>query len=168
MNSIEATERLIKAFLTAYDDRKLDVIVDSFDEDGELDISGSARVIGQLVDQTCETLLATAFNEDDDGWDNQTASDLAKHVLMRAGLRHYRGLVALDAALNLPVVGLGASAATYYGAVGERLGTEVILPQHAGVANALGAVVGQLGGCIRGSQIRTQRREGRKLWTGVL
>ena len=47
MNSIEATERLIRAFLTAYDDRKLDVIVDSFDEDGELDISGSARVIGQ-------------------------------------------------------------------------------------------------------------------------
>jgi N-methylhydantoinase A/oxoprolinase/acetone carboxylase beta subunit len=119
----------------------------------------AARVIGQLVDQTCETLLTTALNEDDDGWDNQTASDLARHVLMRAGLRHYRGLVALDAALNLPVVGLGASAATYYGAVGERLGTEVILPQHAGVANALGAVVGQVS--IRASGTITCPSEGR-------
>ncbi len=119
----------------------------------------AARVIGQLVDQTCETLLTTAFSEDDGIWDNQVASDLAKHVLMRAGMRHYRGLVALDAALNLPVVGLGASAATYYGAVGERLGTEVILPQHAGVANALGAVVGQVS--IRASGTITCSSQGR-------
>lgn len=47
MNSIETTDRLIRAFLAAYDDRNLDVIVEGFDEDGELDISGSARVIGR-------------------------------------------------------------------------------------------------------------------------
>jgi hypothetical protein len=42
------------------------------------------------------------------------------------------------------VIGLGASAPSYYGAVGERLGCEMILPEHAGVANAIGAVVGQV------------------------
>jgi hypothetical protein len=46
--------------------------------------------------------------------------------------------------LGVPVIGLGASAPSYYGAVGERLGCEMILPEHAGVANAIGAVVGQV------------------------
>jgi hypothetical protein len=44
----------------------------------------------------------------------------------------------------VPVIGLGASAPSYYGAVGDRLGCEMILPEHAGVANAIGAVVGQV------------------------
>jgi len=47
MNSIESTDRLIRAFLAAYDDRNLDVIVEGFDADGVLDISGSPRVIGR-------------------------------------------------------------------------------------------------------------------------
>ena len=42
------------------------------------------------------------------------------------------------------LIGLGASAPSYYGAVGERLGCEMILPEHAGVANAIGAVAGQV------------------------
>jgi hypothetical protein len=46
--------------------------------------------------------------------------------------------------LGVPVIGLGASAASYYGAVGDRLNTRVILPKFAGVANAIGAVVGQV------------------------
>lgn len=46
--------------------------------------------------------------------------------------------------LNLPLVGLGASAHSYYGAVGERLNTKVVVPKYAGVANAIGAVVGQI------------------------
>jgi hypothetical protein len=46
--------------------------------------------------------------------------------------------------LNLPVIGLGASAASYYPAVGERLGCETILPETGGVANAIGAVVGRV------------------------
>jgi hypothetical protein len=44
----------------------------------------------------------------------------------------------------MPVIGLGASAHAYYGAVGERLGCETILPEDGGVANAIGAVVGQV------------------------
>jgi hypothetical protein len=44
----------------------------------------------------------------------------------------------------VPVIGLGASAPSYYGAVGDRLGCQMILPEHAGVANAIGAVAGQV------------------------
>jgi len=56
------------------------------------------------------------------------------------------------------VVGLGASASSYYPAVGERLGCDMILPEHAGVANAIGAVVGRV--TIRRSGTVTSPSEG--------
>jgi hypothetical protein len=63
---------------------------------------------------------------------------------MQRGLGGHKGLVRLETGLNVPVIGLGASAATYYPAVGRILGCEMILPEHAGVANAIGAVVGRV------------------------
>lgn len=115
-------------------------------------------IIDQLTQQTAEALLETAFAEDDHDF-VQPPADLARHVLTQAGLLHHRGLLRLDCALNLPVIGLGASAPTYYGAVGERLGCPMILPEHAGVANAIGAVVGQVS--IRKSGQISSAGEGR-------
>ncbi len=69
---------------------------------------------------------------------------LARHVLMQRGLEGHRGILRIDAGLNQPVIGLGASAASYYPAVGARLGCAMDLPRHAGVANAIGAVVGRV------------------------
>ena len=99
-------------------------------------------VIDQLTAQTVDCLLEAAFDEDG-SWEERPEV-LARHALMRAGLGHHRGVVEVTARLGVPVIGLGASAPAYYGAVGERLGTRMILPGHAGVANAIGAVVGQV------------------------
>jgi len=41
-----------------------------------------------------------------------------------------------------PVAGIGAPAATYYPAFGQRTGTQIELPPHADVSNAVGAVAG--------------------------
>ena len=41
-------------------------------------------------------------------------------------------------------MGIGAPAFSFYPPVGQLLNTEVIVPQHADVANAIGAVVGQV------------------------
>ena len=41
--------------------------------------------------------------------------------------------------LTLPLVALGASAATYYPTIANQLGAELIVPDHAGVAGAVGA-----------------------------
>ncbi|WP_069300724.1 hydantoinase/oxoprolinase N-terminal domain-containing protein [Neptunicoccus sediminis] len=101
------------------------------------------RIIDQLTQQTCDVLLETAFAEEDTDF-GLPEDQLARHVLTRLGTQQHRGLVSLNVGLNLPVIGLGASAHSYYGAVGERLSTPVILPEHAGVANAIGAVVGQV------------------------
>ncbi len=58
----------------------------------------------------------------------------------------------------MPVIGLGASASTYYPAVGTQLGCEMILPRHAGVANAIGAVVGRV--TLRKTWVVTSPSEG--------
>jgi len=101
-------------------------------------------IIAQLETQTSEALLTAAFSQDGAEWDGTDPEKLARHALTRAGLNGHRGLLALDLRLNLPIVGLGASAGNYYPAVGARLRTETILPDHGDVANAIGAVVGQV------------------------
>ena len=100
-------------------------------------------IVDQVTAQTVDCLLEAAFAEDDQ-FAGQDTDMLARHVLTRAGLSHHKGVVQITARLGVPVIGLGASAPSYYGAVGERLGCQMILPEHAGVANAIGAVVGQI------------------------
>ncbi len=100
------------------------------------------QIVDQLTAQTVDCLLQAAFTEDDRQWSDPAA--LAQHPLTTAGLDRHEGIVRMQMSLGVPVIGLGASAATYYGAVGDRLGTRMILPEHAGVANAIGAVVGQV------------------------
>lgn len=100
------------------------------------------QIIDQLTAQTVDCLLQAGFAEDDLDWSDPAA--LAQHPLTKAGLDQHKGVMRMQMSLGVPVVGLGASAATYYGAVGTRLGTRMVLPEHGGVANAIGAVVGQV------------------------
>lgn len=100
-------------------------------------------IIAQLTAQTVDCLLEAAFAEDDRDW-TAPPEMLARHPLTVAGLDRHRGVIHVQVGLGVPVIGLGASAPSYYGAVGDRLGARMILPDHAGVANAIGAVVGQV------------------------
>jgi N-methylhydantoinase A/oxoprolinase/acetone carboxylase beta subunit len=100
-------------------------------------------IVDRLTHQTSLALLETAFAEEEMDFGLSPAT-LAAHVLMQRGLDGHRGLVRIESGLAVPVIGLGASAASYYGAVGARLGCEMILPAHGGVANAIGAVVGRV------------------------
>ncbi|WP_299586260.1 hydantoinase/oxoprolinase family protein [uncultured Tateyamaria sp.] len=109
-------------------------------------------IVDQLTHQTGIALLQAALAEE--GLDEA----LATHVLMQRGLGGHDGLVKLETGLNVPVIGLGASAATYYPAVGARMGTKMVLPEDGGVANAIGAVVGRV--TIRRSGTITAPSEG--------
>ena len=115
-------------------------------------------IVDQLTSQTVDCLLEAAFGEDG-GFANESPEGLARHVLVKAGLSRHKGVVELTAKLGVPVIGLGASAPSYYGAVGERLGCQMILPEYAGVANAIGAVVGQVSQRVTG--LVTRQSEGR-------
>ncbi|MEY5038943.1 MAG: hypothetical protein RL472_2049, partial [Pseudomonadota bacterium] len=115
-------------------------------------------IIDQLTAQTVDCLLEAAFDEDD-AFAGQDSDALARHPLVHAGLKGHRGIVELNTRLGVPVIGLGASAPSYYGAVGTVLNCEMILPEHAGVANAIGAVVGQVSQKV--TAIVTSPAEGR-------
>ncbi len=111
-------------------------------------LAGSARqmakmIVDQLTDQTVLALLETVFAEDTPDFGLPPA-ELARHVLTQRALRGHHGLLRLHAGLSVPVVGLGASAPSYYPVVGKAIGAEMVLPEHAGVANAIGAVVGRV------------------------
>jgi len=114
---------------------------------GERIAAGAAlmaqAIIDQLTAQTVDCLLEAAFAEDGRDW-GVAPEALARHPLSTAGLDRHRGVVQTTLGLGVPVIGLGASAPVYYGAVGDRLGARMVLPAHAGVANAIGAVVGQV------------------------
>ncbi|MBL4918807.1 hydantoinase/oxoprolinase family protein [Szabonella alba] len=101
-------------------------------------------VVDQLTAQTVTCLLEAAFAGDPGLAGAGDEAALAAHPLVLAGLDNHRGIVEMSARLAVPVIGLGASAPVYYGAVGQRLGARMVLPDHAGVANAIGAVVGQI------------------------
>ena len=70
-------------------------------------------------------VLRRAVTEGQDRADNQTKS--AVEIALK---------------LSMPLVALGASAATYYPAIAQRLGAELIVPAHAEVAGAVGAAAG--------------------------
>ncbi len=101
-------------------------------------------IIDQLTHQTSLAILETAFAEESDTFEGLSNDVLARHVLTQRGLKQHRGLLKIDMGVNVPVIGLGASASTYYPAVGEVLNCPMILPEYAGVANAIGAVVGRV------------------------
>jgi N-methylhydantoinase A/oxoprolinase/acetone carboxylase beta subunit len=62
-------------------------------------------------------------------------------------------------AADYPVVGAGAPAATFFPDAASHLGVELCLPEHAGVANAYGAVIGSV--VQRAHVTVTQPRHGR-------
>lgn len=124
---------------------------------GEDEQKMAQMIVDQLTHQTSITLLEAAFGEEDADFANSPQM-LASHPLMQKGLARHKGLVRIETGLNVPVVGLGASADRYYPAVGKRLNCQMILPEHAGVANAIGAVVSRI--TMRASATVTAPSEG--------
>jgi N-methylhydantoinase A/oxoprolinase/acetone carboxylase beta subunit len=103
------------------------------------DAAGAATLtIDTLVRRSAEAVLAAALQRD-----GLPASSVATPIV-QAALNDAGSLVQLGVRLSVPLVGLGASAATYYPRVGALLHSDVIVPEHADVANAIGAVVGRV------------------------
>ena len=101
------------------------------------------RIVCQLTEQTSSSILEMAFSEEKVDFGDKPHV-LAKHPLTQFGLAGYNDLIKVNVGISKKIIGLGASAPTYYPAVGDKLNCEVILPKYAGVANAIGAVVGKI------------------------
>ena len=99
----------------------------------------SERVLVTLTRMSAEVILETAFAED--GLDG--AATVA-HALVQRAVDGHAGIARLSVALDRPVIGLGASAPLHYAGLAPLVGNRCVVPEDTDVANALGAVVGQV------------------------
>lgn len=96
-------------------------------------------IVDQLTRQSCEVILAACLLDDGVAGINTRESIEIDRALTRRP-----GIVRFGATLDRPLVGLGASAPVYYPAIAQMLDAESSIPGDADVANAIGAVVGQV------------------------
>ncbi|YCI02286.1 hydantoinase/oxoprolinase family protein [Ensifer sp. D2-11] len=95
-------------------------------------------IVDRLTRQSSEAILQACLSED------SAAIDPTASLAVDRALKREPGIVRFSISLDRPLVGLGASAPVYYPAIAEMLSTEASIPAEADVANAVGAVVGQV------------------------
>lgn len=102
-----------------------------------------AQQVFDLVIRQAGEAITLALLEAEGHAAPKTLGAITRHLLNTA-FASVRTESQIDLALRFktPIAGIGAPAATYYPAFQDRTGTEVLLPQHGDVSNAVGAVVG--------------------------
>ena len=98
----------------------------------------AAIAVDHLVRRSAEAVLAAAFDRDG------LPAEAVSTALVQRSLDRSLSSVAMSVGVATPVIALGASAGAYYPRVAELLGTTAVVPMHADVANAIGAVVGRV------------------------
>lgn len=96
----------------------------------------SGLVLSALRRRSAEFIMSVALSADEIDVDPYT------DPLLAAGLAKHRQAARVELGLSEPLVALGASAGFHYPHVATLLGTTALVPAHASVANAVGAVVG--------------------------
>jgi hypothetical protein len=116
----------------------------------EGDVEGPARRVFEcVVDAICHKLVEAGLN-DAGQMKEQNAARIARLLTMMVLGRGTPQSAAhvpvfqLRFSDGLPLVAVGAPAASWYPGVAAALGMELALPMHAEVANAVGAVLGQV------------------------
>ncbi len=99
----------------------------------------SQRVLDAVTRRSAELMLESALA--DDGLDG--AAIVAGPLVQRA-LDGKAGIARLAVGLDRQVIGLGASAGLHYAGLPALVGQGCVVPEDADVANAIGAVVGQV------------------------
>jgi len=129
------------------------------------DAIGPAQdVVAKVVDTICQKLIEAGLN--DAGQMNESSAGKVAALLTTMALAGGKAasvqtsdgadmaakasaaaqtpVFQLQFSPTMPLVGVGAPAASYYPAVARGLGVALMLPRHAEVANAVGAVLGQV------------------------
>ena len=99
-----------------------------------------ARIREQVTRETGKALCIAAFGHDP-GLAARSTVQETQIDAVTAG-RPFSRLLQVEYRLALPLVAIGAPVGGYYPAVAERLNAELVIPEHAAVTNAIGAVAG--------------------------
>lgn len=105
----------------------------------------SKTLLSQVSRESALCLLTSAINDNNGRFGR--SMDPAQRSLLEQMFNSAAGSgssapLKMQAQLSIPVVGIGAPASTFYPPVADLLQSQVIVPEHAEVANAIGAVVG--------------------------
>ncbi|MBW6424596.1 hydantoinase/oxoprolinase family protein [Rhizobium sp. XQZ8] len=118
------------------------------------------KIVSRLTRQSSEAVLTACLAED-----GAEAIDPAVSLAVDRALKRTPGIARFSIALDRPLIGLGASAPVYYPAVADMLGAVSVIPGDADVANAVGAVVGQIRASV--TVLVTAPEEGRFIISGA-
>lgn len=99
------------------------------------------RVIEATTEQGARFTLAAVLSGTAVAPDGRVAASAASLIDAAIGATSGPELVEVGLRLRQPLIGIGAPAATYGPELARRLATRLVVPPHAGVANAVGAVV---------------------------
>ncbi len=105
-----------------------------------------SRSMLQQTSRQSALCLMTAMINDAEGVFGRPINSHNKKLLERmftdeSGVNENQWM-GLTARLNVPVIGIGAPAQSFYPPIADFMDVEVVVPEHAEVANAVGAVVG--------------------------
>jgi len=120
----------------------------------------SRQVVEHLVQTICTRLVEAGLN--DAGQFAEAHAQKLAQTLTGLALASHDGSAAnrvfqLHFAPDMPLVAVGAPAASYYPEVARRLGMNLAVPAFAGVANAVGAVLGRVEQRVRMTVIEVAR-----------
>jgi len=101
------------------------------------------RVVDGVSDRVSQALVTKVLN--DEGPSPDWEAEPSALALLRRALGKSGGSdLACDLKLRRPVVAIGAPVEAYLPRVADQLNTELVIPSHAEVANAVGAVTGSV------------------------
>lgn len=101
-------------------------------------------VLDHVVRHICHTLIEAGLHDSGLASTQHTPALSALLADMAMGAASGPATFALQFAPQLPLVAVGAAAASYYPNVAQRLQMPLLIPAHAEVANAVGAALGQV------------------------
>ncbi len=106
----------------------------------------AADLCAAVVEQVSEQVATEVVNkvlEDEVGRPEWAREPVAAELLRRA-LKQQPGDLGCELMLRRPLVAIGAPVAAYLPRTAQALHTELVIPEHADVANAVGAVSGSI------------------------
>lgn len=102
-------------------------------------------MLSQVSRESALCLLSSAINDSNGVFGvamHAKERSLLEQMFNSAADSQQNGLIKMQAELAMPVVGIGAPAQSFYPPIEKILRSTVIVPEHAEVANAIGAVTG--------------------------
>lgn len=103
---------------------------------GMTEKQAATLIMDELRIKVSEAVITKMLNDTMKGWHSKETAIF----LRRMASIDRKAVFNIKAHMNMPIVGIGAPAGFLMNDIGERLGTEVILPENNDVGNAIGAV----------------------------